>query len=390
MYRIVNDTNPTPTSSPWWRNDAVIFAALVAIAAVAFAATYAITASYSRREDALARRWFRQGQSDLAAGRSKAAVADFRSALLYSRDNAQYRLQLAQALAADNDIPQAIAYFLNLWEGQPGSGLFNLELARLYARAGDSRKAAQYYNNAIYGAWPDDPGLRRRQARVEYIKFLMAQNQMAQAQAEAIALDAATPPGDAEGHLLAANLSLTAGDAGHALAEYTLLRKSEPAFAALGAGRAAFQLGRYRTAAEHLQAAIDNGVADPAAKSMLAQAENILNLDPWKRGISASERAKRVSTAYVQAGTRLQQCAATKQQQLEVVPPTSDLQLLYSEWKKDGSELPRLSRDPDFRDSVMDLAFRVESATTADCGRSSDSTDQALLALSRYGEAVQQ
>jgi predicted Zn-dependent protease len=390
MYRIVNDTNPTPTSSPWWRNDAVIFAALVAVAAVAFAATYAVTASYSRREDALARRWFRQGQADLAAGRSKAAVADFRTALLYSRDNPQYRLQLAQALAADNDIPQAIAYFLNLWEGQPGSGLFNLELARLYARAGDSRKAAQYYNNAIYGAWPDDPGVRRREARVEYIKFLMLQNQMAEAQAEAIALDAATPLGDAEGHLLAANLSLTSGDAEHALEEFSLLRKSEPAMAALGAGRAAFQLGRYRTAAEHLQDAIENGVTDAATRNMLKQAEDVLDLDPWKRGISAADRAKRVSTAYVQAGARLQQCAASKQQQLEVVPPTSDLQLLYSEWKRQDSQLSRLARDPDFRDSVMDLAFRIETATNADCGKSSDATDQALLALSRYGEAVQQ
>lgn len=384
------DSTANPSPSPWWRNDAVIFAALVAIAAVAFAATYAITASYGRREDALARRWFRQGQTDLDAGRSNQAVADFRTALSYSRDNPQYRLRLAQALAADNDIPQAIAYFLNLWEGQPGSGLFNLELARLYARSGDPRKAAQYYNNAIYGAWPDDPGLRRREARVEYIKFLMTQNQMAQAQAEAIALDAATPPGDTIGHMMAANLLLTAGDAEHAMAEYEALRKSDPAQSALGAGRAAFQLGRYRTAAEQLHTAIEHGVADPAARIMLDQAESILDLDPWKRGISAADRAKRVTTAYVQAGARLQQCAAAKQQQLEVTPATTDLQLLYDQWKKAGTALPRLSRDPDFRDSVMDLAFQIEGATARDCGNSSDATDHALLALSKYGEGVQQ
>jgi hypothetical protein len=149
-------------------------------------------------------------------------------------------------------------------------------------------------------------------------------------------------------------------------------------------------LGRYRTAAEQLHAAVEHGATDPAARSMLDQAEDILNLDPWKRGISAAERAKRVSTAYVQAGARLQQCAAMKQQPLEVTPPTSDLQLLYDQWKKDGTQLSRLSRDPDFRDSVMDLAFQIENTTARDCGNSSDATDRALLALSKYGEAVQQ
>lgn len=368
----------------------MIFAALVAIAVIAFGATYAVSASYMRREDSLARRWYQLGEANLAGGKPKAAVADFRTALLYSRDNPQYRLRLAQALAADNDIPQAIAYFLNLWDGQPGSGLFNLELARLYARDHDARRAAQYYNNAIYGAWPDDPVSHRRQARVEYIKFLMLQDQTAQAQAEAMALDAATPPGDVAGHLLAANLLLTTGDPEHALEEYSALRKVDDAQASLGAGRAAFQLGRFRTAADYLRAAIEHGVNDPAAQNMLAQAEEILDLDPWQRHISAAERAKRVSTAYVQAGSRLQQCAAAKQQQLAVIPPTTDLQLLYAEWLKTSPDLPKLTRDPDLRDSVMDLVSRIENTTAGECGQPTSGPDWALLMLSRNGEGVQQ
>ena len=382
-------TDAAPTPTPWWRNDAVIFAALLATAVVAFGATYGITKSYARREDALARRWYSRGEQDLASGKAKNAVTDFRTALLYSRDNPQFRLRLAEALAADNDTPQAIAYFLNLWEEQPGSGPINLQLARLYARDRQPRKAAQYYNNAIFGVWAGDPVVARRQARVEYIKFLMQENQPALAQAEALALQASTPPLDTAGHLTAADLLLSTGDTQHALDAYTTLLKTDPAQASLGAGKAAFRMGWFRTAAVHLRTAIENGINDPQAKKMLTQAETVINLDPQQRHISAADAAKRVSTAYVQAGSRLQQCANEKQQQLEVAPPTTGLQMLYAEWNKDGSQLRRLARDEDLRDSLMDLVFRIEDATSTDCGVPATDTDWALNMLSKYGEGVQ-
>ena len=381
----MNELPPTP----WWRNDAVIFAALVIVAAIAFGTTYAITKSYARREDSLARHWYQLGDSDLSANHPKQAVADFRTALLYSRDNPQFRLRLAQALAADNDVPQAIAYFLNLWEEQPGSGLYNLELARLYARDNDARKSAQYYNAAIYGIWPTDPVLHRRAARVEFIKFLLVQHQQAQAQAEAIALAASVPPGDIAGRLQAADMLVTTGDYDHALNEFSSLLKSAPAEAALGAGRAAFELGQFRSAAEYLHQAIEKGNKNPLAENLLARAQQVLNLDPWERHISADERAKRVTTAYVQAGDRLQQCAALKQQQLAVIPATTDMQQLYAEWLRTSVDARKLAHDPDLRDSIMDLVFRIENATASDCGATPVGPDWALLTLARDGEGVQ-
>lgn len=381
--------NSNPTASPWWRKDAVTIAVLVAIAAVGFGATYAITKSYTRREDALARRWFQAGETDLAAQKPKQAIADFRTALLYSRDNPKYRLRLAEALAADNDLQQAIAYFLNLWEEQPGSGSINLELARLYARQHQPRPAAQYFNNAIYGIWPSDPIAQRRQARIEYIQFLLRQNQQAEAQAEAVALSAAVPPTDTQSRLQAANLLLSIGDPEHALAEFNALLKADPAQASAGAGKAAFQLGWFHSAAEHLRAATDHGIDDPETKTMLARAEAVGALDPWQRHLSEADAAKRVSTAYVQAGARLQQCASDLQQQLDAKPPSTDLQRLYAEWTKTGSQLHRLARDPDLRDSMMDLAFRVENTTAVHCGPPTSTPDWALASLAKYGAGVE-
>ena len=377
-------------SLPWWRNDAMIFAALVALAVVAFTTTYFISKAYARREDSLAREWYRRGESDLASSQPKSAIADFRTALRYSRDNPQYRLRLAEALAADNDTQQAVAYFQNLWEAQPGSGQLNLELARLYARDRQPHMAERFYHGAIFGLWPDDPGVRRREVRNEYIRFLLQQNQVAPAQAEAFALAAAVPPSDITGHLQAADLLLTTGDSQHALAEYTAILKAAPAEASLGAGKAAFQLGWFRTAAEHLRSAIQHGSTDPAAKTMLDLAESVLNADPAQRHLSMEDRLRRVSTAYVQAGARLQQCAMQKQQQLETTAPITDLQQLYAEWATTGPELPRLKRDPDRRDAVMDLIFRIENTTARECGPPTGGPDWALLTLSRYGEGVEQ
>jgi tetratricopeptide (TPR) repeat protein len=381
----VSDGPPTP----WWRNDAVIFAALVFIAAIAFSATYVVTSTYKRREDSLARRWYQMGDANLTSGEPKLAVADFRTALLYSRDNPQFRLRLAEALAADNDIPQAIAYFLNLWEEQPGNGNYNLQLARLYARDNQPRKAAQYYNAAIYGVWPGDPVERRRQARMEYVKFLLATHDAANAQAEALALAAATPLSDINGRLQAANLLLVTGDTDHALAEYTALLKLAPAAAAAGAGKAAFELGEFRSAAQYLRAAMERGTQDADATVKLARAQQVLDLDPWARHLSAENRSKRVSTAFVQAGDRLQQCAAIKQQQLAVIPPTTDMQRLYSEWLSTTVDFHKLVQNPDLRDSVMDLVFRIENATALECGDPASGPDWALLMLARNGEGVE-
>ena len=389
----MNDSNPNPNETsiptPWWRNDAVIFAALVVVAAIGFGITYTLTSTYTRREDSLARHWYQLGDADLAAGNPKLAVADFRTALLYSRDNPDFRLRLAEALAANNDIQQAIAYFLNLWDEQPGNGLYNLELARLYARDNQPRKATQFYNAAIFGVWPDDPIAHRRQARVEYIKFLLNQHQQAEAQAAALALAASTSASDVDGRLQAANLLLTTGDADHALAEYTALLKADPAQASFGAGRAAFQLGQFRSAAEHLRTAVAKGISDPLARNLLAQAGQVINFDPYERHISPEERAKRVLTAYVQAGDRLQQCGAVKQQQLAVIPPLTDMQQLYAEWMKSEPTLGALVRNPDLRDSIMDLVFRIENTTAYQCGEPSSGNDWALLMLARNGEGVQ-
>ena len=102
------------------------------------------------------------------------AVADFRNALAYSRDNDLYRLRLAQALMADHRPQEARSHLLSLWEKEPGDGTLNLELARLAAMWGDTPQAVRYYHAAIYGVWPDEPMAHRWQIRFELSEYLLA------------------------------------------------------------------------------------------------------------------------------------------------------------------------------------------------------------------------
>jgi tetratricopeptide (TPR) repeat protein len=376
--------------SPWWQKDASVFAALILVAALAFTATYFFSKAYGRKQDSLARRSLQTADLHLRAGETAKAVSDYRTALLYSHDNPVYRLRLARALAANGETSQAIAYFLNLLDEQPGNGLYNLELARLYSRQGNARKAALYYNGAIYGAWEDDPATARRGARTEFIRFLLSQNSRTQAQAEAMILAAGVQPTDVPARMLAARILLDTGEYDRAMDEYVALMKNDPVTAAMGAGRAAFDAGKFQSAARFLAQAVSHDTNELEAQSLLQKAKAVIDADPNRRRISSSERARRVAEAYRIAGNRLISCAESKKLPLNILSPNNPIQSLYNEWGVDESDSdPRkLAGDPDLRDTVMDLVARIEQTTAQQCGQPTG-PDWALLMLARYGEGVE-
>ncbi len=376
--------------APWWQKDASVFAALILVAAIGFTATYFFSKAYGRKQDSVARRSLQMADKQLHAGNTAEAVSDYRTALLYSHDNPEYRLRLARALAANGETSQAIAYFLNLLDEQPGNGLYNLELARLYSRQGDARKAALYYNGAIYGAWEIDPAAARRRARTEFIQFLLSHNSKTQAQAEGMILAAGVQPTDIPARKLAAQILLDTGEYDRAMDEYLALMKNDPVAAAIGAGRAAFAAGRFQSAAKYLGIAVSHNSNDQEAQSLFEKAKSVIDADPNRRRLSSAERGRRVSEAYRIAGNRLISCAESKKMPLNILSPSNQIQSLYNEWgvAESDSDPRKLAQDPDLRDTIMDLAGRIEQATAQQCG---DPTgpDWALLMLARYGEGVE-
>ena len=365
----------------------VMLALLSALAVLSFGAVGGLSRIYHAQQETLANRWFTRGAGDLIDGHFDRAVGDFRAALRYSRDNYDYQLNLAQALIGLKRTDEAYAYLINLWEREPENGLVNLELARIAAQKGRTEQALRYYHNAIYAIWPGDSEVERRSTRLELIQYLLRINARTQAQSEMIAL-AANLGDDPSLHQRVGDLFLQAQDYEHALAEYRLTLKSDHrnSAALAGAGLAAFNLGRYSLAQRYLQVAVAANPEDTQTADLLKTTELVLQMDPFRRQISADQRNRIVIEAFAIAGDRLKSCAATVNSSGSASSESLE-ENLDDNWTKMKPKINErdLRRDPDSAEGAMDLVFEIERQTKTVCGNPTG-IDLALLLISKLHE----
>ena len=352
------------------------------LAVVFFLAVTMLAHAYQAQRTALGERWFARGVADLHAGKYEPAVTEFRSALLYSRDNYSYQLNLAEALIGLKHTGEASAYLLNLWDREPDNGLVNLELARIAAQQGRTDDAIRYYHNAVYAVWPPSEQEKRRETRIELIELLLRIHADADAQSELIAL-AANVGEDPRQQIRIGDLFLLANDYEHALAAYRAsLRLNRRSAAALaGAGYAAFELGRYPEALRYLQAALSSDPNDSQSAARAKTTELVLHMDPFRRGISAAERNRIVMAAFDTAGERLKHCASASTR------GTGSNSALSDQWTQLKPQITEsgLRRNPDLVETAMDLVFRIERETSSACGTPAGA-DLALLLISKVHE----
>jgi tetratricopeptide (TPR) repeat protein len=368
----------------YFKQQPVMLALLAVLGVIFFLAVAGLSRAYHAQRDSLGNRWFSRGVADLSARHFDSAVTEFRAALLYSRDNYAYQLNLAEALIGLKRTTEAYSYLVNLWDRQPEDGVVNLELARIAAQQGQTDKAQRYYHNAIYAVWPGDQEVKRRDTRLELIEFLLSIHAKAQAQSELIALEEnlGDEPSQQE-HV--GDLFLRAQDYEHALASYRLSlrseRHNEPAMA--GAGWAAFELGRYPVAERYLQEAVAGNTSDMQSADRLKATELVLRMDPFRRQISVAQRDKIVVEAFETAGQRLKSCGAAT----SAAVPTAAQPNLADRWAKMKPQISEehLRRDPDLVEQAMDLVFTIERQTSGTCGTPAG-VDMALLRIAKLHE----
>jgi len=381
------------------RGEALIIAVLAGVAVAGLLLVFALVKRFHDWQAVLADRNYRHGINEMSYGTAPQAIEYFRSALFFQPDNFDYQLSLAQALEGAGRYDEAEAYLQNLWDREPQSGMVNLQLGRLAAHAHKTTAALRYYHNAIYGLWNSDSDQNRRVARVELVNFLIANSDITQAQAELIAMQAGLPA-DPKLHMQVANLFMRLPDYEHALAEFREARQLDrhSAEAAAGAGIAAFNLGRFRTAVRFLDTAVKSGDRDPNIRGMLETALLVLGSNPQAHGISLQERVARVQKNFQIAKDRLQQCMQARGENVSAAPPAvnsqtggTSLQPLSARMSDLRAKLRRKTalNDPDFRDTVMDFVYDVEEDTEDACGTPTGS-DLALLLLGRSEEAAEE
>jgi tetratricopeptide (TPR) repeat protein len=355
---------------------------LLVLAIVGWIGVSQLVQVFHRRLHRLAVAQFDQGEGEMKAGHPARAIAFFHAALSYSPENPQYQLNLARALRETGQFDESQAYLLRLWERKPEDSVTNLALARLAVRRQSLPDAFRYYHNAIYGQWDSDPDQNRRQARLELVQFLIDEHSYNQAQSELIALLPQTS-GNPDLQLRVAQLFYAAQDYPHALAGFqkAIAATARNAAALAGAGRSAFQLGRYHSAATYLEAAL-RSAPDPDTQHLLDLSRLILSSTPFSRRISEPERNRRLRSALAQAGQRLKTCSTAP-------APPSDLADLQARWKMLDTTFRRnrQSRLPDPSDEVMNLVLDIEKQSTA-CGPL-DPNGHALLLIAQNPAEVE-
>ena len=354
----------------------VVLLVLTATATVSFLAVSLLSRVFQARQTSEADKWFRRATIDRKKGYLDQSAGEYQTAILYDRDNFRSQLGLAQTYAALGRMNEALAYLVPLHEQQPESGIVNLELARIYAKKGESATAIRYYHNALYALWPPDSESQRLAGRFELIEFLLKQNDKVHAQAELIAL-VANLPSDSGLQVRTADLFSQAQDYQHALALYqeALQTNRYDQVALKGAGESAFALGRYDLAHRYLRIAVSGDSPDPTSAELLRAAELVQKMDPFVRRISVSQRRQIVVDAFLTAGERLKSCSATNQPALD------------TRWKELKPQINKsmLKRDPDLVDTAMNLVFDIEQATSENCGVPTGK-DHALLLISKLHE----
>jgi Tfp pilus assembly protein PilF len=376
---------------------------------------------YKDKEDALATEYYQSGLRQLAVQRPAEAVDALETALVYSRDNFQYRLKLTDALLANGNSGEARAQLRAFWEQHPGDAQVNLKLARLEARQKHPEDAIRYYENAIEGVWPDrtDPAPQRIETRFDESEYLVELRRPEQAEAALLALKTVLPENSPEQGRLG-DLFLRNGDATEALNAYEnglrsekheLHPQAEPALDArqraereeelrlwsalsIGAARASFELGNFSAARHYLE---ELSPKSAEAEAMLQKLDRMEALDPFADKISPRQRHERLIADYRIAIERLARCglpfavALSKNQEPASQPPEPAPWGQLASWAARlnpmMSERKLRGRD-DVEESALRFVFQSEAAAQASCGPAGvDDEALALLSRKRLGAA---
>ncbi len=175
--------------------DTLSLVTLFAITALLAVLTNYLYQSYASHQVELANRWLERGEQAMRDGKPQAAIDALSSALAFAPGDRNTEIKLAEALASAGRLQEAAVYFNALLESQQGSGLINLQLARLAARQDNVNQAIEDYQRAIYGNWEGDGYVRRRDVRFELINYLIDHQLLDRARSELLVASGNAPAG---------------------------------------------------------------------------------------------------------------------------------------------------------------------------------------------------
>jgi tetratricopeptide (TPR) repeat protein len=355
--------------------DGLKFLWLTLIAILLGGVTTFLFRSFEGHREALAERWSTRGRDALQQEHPADAVRAFRTSLTYRPDDRENQLALAQALAASGHTAEAENYFVNLWQGAPGDGPINLQLARLERTQNEPLKAIDYYRAAVFGTWSGDGPARRRDTRLELSNYLIERGQRQAAEAELLIAAGNNPDGKSQ--ITIGDALERAGDPRDAMTAYRNATQIDNVrrVAQAKAGELCYRMGDYGCAESLLEKALHfEDWTDEQRTRMTALQQNAGRIQE----LAFSNEVKQpVRTVHLLEGARiakarLKACAA--QNAAEVA-----LQELQGQWATLDSAKNRsaLRHDDDLQAQFSALIYETETSATGSCG--APTGDDALL-----------
>src|SRR3954453_9073098 len=162
-----------------------------------FALTGFCTSVYKHQRTSLGQKHYTGGRRLEGAGQLDAAIEEYRKALIFAPDDADYRISFVSALIGAGRFEEAESHIEQLLQGDPPHGVLNRMRAHLAERQKRSAAAIEYYQRPVYEYWPPDKLPERATARWELIKLLEKAGRREEAIGELMTLYANTsvPPG---------------------------------------------------------------------------------------------------------------------------------------------------------------------------------------------------
>ena len=314
------------------------------------------TSAYRREKRSLGEQHYNLGQQWEKKGDLPEAVEEYRKALLYTPDKADYRISFAAALINSGRLDEAESHLDQLLQVDPTNGVLNLMRARLAVRRNHLPKAIDYYQRAVYEYWPPAHADQRREARWELINLLERAGRRDEAIGELMAMYA-NAPSDLNLKAKIGFALLDNGATSEATGIFRDLTRLSPhdAQAHRGLAETYFASGQFISARHEYERVLRSNPKDYQAGDALNFTNAVIDLDPELSGLPSAERFRRSQNLLRRVLADLGKCSAPDGSKEQLDAAT---QLLQSPPKN----------DPDLALNMQTTARQLWTARSQMCG----------------------
>jgi tetratricopeptide (TPR) repeat protein len=281
---------------------------------LALGVTGFVSSAYQRKKQSLGEEHYVLGQQLEKRGDLPAAVEEYRKALLFSPDKAEYRISFAASLIDSGRLDEAESHLDQLLQEDPTNGVLNLMRARLALRRNRVPRAIEYYQRAVYEYWPASHAYERRQGRWELISLLERAGRRQEAVGELMAMyaNASSDP------KLKAQIGFQLLDNGAISEAIDIFREltrnsNHDSQAHRGLGEAYFASGQFISARHAYERALRYNPKDRESSDALSFTNAVIDLDPELSGLSSAERFRRSQNLLRRVLADLGKCSASEQ-----------------------------------------------------------------------------